>query len=80
MERVLNHIYPGVVSKSVVYYSNHGLATTAHRTLGVTPAGTMCHDNLCLGFYPKHRRSFSKAIPIFYGFCGKSFKNSSNML
>ena len=34
-----------VVSKSD---SDHGTATTAHRTLGLTPAGAICHSNLYL--------------------------------
>ena len=49
MERVLNHVYLDVVSNSD---RNHRTATTAYRTLGLTPAGTMCHSNLSLGFYP----------------------------
>ena len=40
-----------VVSKSD---SNHGTATMAHRTLGLTPAGTICHSNLSLSYYPIH--------------------------
>ena len=40
---------PLVVSKS---HRNHGTATTTHRTLGLTPVGTMCRSNLFLGFYP----------------------------
>ena len=40
---------PLVVSKSD---SNHGTATMAHRTLGLTPAVTICHSNLSLSFYP----------------------------
>ena len=42
---------PRVVSKSD---SNHGMATTAHRTLGLTPAGTICRSNLSLSYYPIH--------------------------
>ena len=38
-----------VVSKSD---SNHGWATTANRTLGLTPAGTICRSNLSLSYYP----------------------------
>ena len=38
-----------VVSKSD---RDHGTATTAHRTLGLTPAGTICHSNLSLNHYP----------------------------
>ena len=49
MERVLNHIYPCVVSKPD---SNHGTATTTHRTLGLMPAGTICCSTLSLGHYP----------------------------
>ena len=40
---------PRVVSKP---NSNHGTATTAHRTLGLTPAGTICRSNLSLSYYP----------------------------
>ena len=40
---------PRVVSKSD---SDHGSATTAHRTLGLTPAGTICRSNLSLSHYP----------------------------
>ena len=43
---------PVVVSKS---HSDHGTATTAHRTLGLTPAGTICRNNLSLSHYPLHR-------------------------
>ena len=42
---------PRVVSKSD---RDHGTATTAHRTLGLTPAGTMSHSNLSLSLYPIH--------------------------
>ena len=42
-------MYTRVISKS---HRNHGTATTAHRTLGLMPAGTMCRSNLSLGFYP----------------------------
>ena len=38
-----------VVSKSD---RDHGTATTAHRTLGLTPAGTMSRSNLSLSLYP----------------------------
>ena len=38
-----------VVSKSD---SDHGTATGEHRTLGLTPAGTICHSNLSLSHYP----------------------------
>ena len=31
---------------------DHGTATTAHRTLGLTPAGTICRSNLSLSLYP----------------------------
>ena len=41
-----------VVSKSD---RDHVSATMAHRTLGLTPAGTICHSNLCLGLYPIQR-------------------------
>ena len=40
-----------VVSKSD---SSHGSATTANRTLGLTPASTICHSNLSLRYYPIH--------------------------
>ena len=40
---------PCVVSKSD---SNHETATTADRTLGLTPAGTICRSNLSLSYYP----------------------------
>ena len=40
---------PRVVSKSD---SDHGTATTAHRTLGLTPAGTIFRRNLSLSHYP----------------------------
>ena len=36
-------MYTRVVSKSD---SDHGTATTAQRTLGLTPAGTICRNNL----------------------------------
>ena len=39
---------PLVVSKSD---SDHGTATAAHRTLGLTPAGTICRSNLSLSYY-----------------------------
>ena len=42
---------PRVVSKSD---SDHGTATTAHRTLGLMPVGTFCHSNLSLSHYPIH--------------------------
>ena len=45
-----------VVSKSD---SDHRTATTAHRTLGLTPAGTICHSNLSLSHYP-----IQKKIPV----------------
>ena len=38
-----------VVSKSD---SDHRTATTAHRTLGLPPAGTICRSNLSLSHYP----------------------------
>ena len=38
-----------VVSKSD---SDQGTATSAHRTLGLTPAGTICRSNLSLGHHP----------------------------
>ena len=38
-----------VVSKSD---RDHGTATTAHRTLGLLPAGTICRSNLSLSHYP----------------------------
>ena len=53
MEQVLTHIVPCVVSKSD---SNHGTATTAHRTLALTAAGTICCSNLSLSYYPIRRR------------------------
>ena len=31
---------------------DHGTATTAYRTLGLTPGGTICSSNLSLGLYP----------------------------
>ena len=49
---------PLVVSKSD---SSHGTATTAHRTLGLMPAGTICRSNLSLSHYPLHVR-----ITLFY--------------
>ena len=42
-----------VVSKSD---RDHGSAAMAHRTLGLTPAGTICHINLSLSLYPIHGR------------------------
>ena len=42
---------PHVVSKSD---SDHGTATTAHGTLGLTPAGTICRSDLSLSHYPLH--------------------------
>ena len=47
-ERTNPHI-PLVVSKS---HRNQGTVTTAHRTLGLMPADTMCRSNLSEGFYP----------------------------
>ena len=41
-------LIPRVVSKSD---RDHGTATMAHRTLGLTPAGTVCHRNLSLSLY-----------------------------
>ena len=38
-----------VVSKSD---RDHGMATTAHRTLGLPLAGTICRSNLSLSLYP----------------------------
>ena len=38
-----------VVSKSD---RDHGTATTAQKTLGLMPAGTICHSNLSLSLYP----------------------------
>ena len=38
-----------VVSKSD---RDHRTATTAHRTLGLTPTGTICRSNLSLSLYP----------------------------
>ena len=38
-----------VVSKSD---SDHGTATTVHRTLGLTPMGTICRSTLSLSHYP----------------------------
>ena len=40
---------PRVVSKSD---SDHRTATTAHRTLGLTPSGTICHSNVTLLYLP----------------------------
>ena len=48
---------PHVVSKSD---RDHGSATTAHRTLGLLPAGTICSSNLYLGLYPIHSTSLFK--------------------
>ena len=46
---------PRVVSKSD---SDHGTATTtAHRTLGLTPTGTICRSNLSLSHYPLRIRA-----------------------
>ena len=45
---------PLVVFKSD---SDHGTATTAHRTLGLTPAGTICHSNLSLSYYALHHNN-----------------------
>ena len=42
---------PRVVSKSD---RDHGTATTAYRTLGLTPTGTICRSNLSLSLYPIH--------------------------
>ena len=42
---------PRVVSKSDIY-SDHGAATTAHRTLGLMPAGTICCSNLSFSHCP----------------------------
>ena len=35
--------------------SDHRTATTAHRTLGLPPTGTICHSNLSLSQYPLRR-------------------------
>ena len=45
MCQVLNHVYP-------VLFSDHGIATRAHRTLGLMPTGTICHSNFSPGHYP----------------------------
>ena len=50
---------PLVVSKSD---SNHGMATMAHRTLGLTPAGTICHSNLSLSYYPIYAVGYFQCI------------------
>ena len=49
-----------VVSKSD---RDHGMATMAHRTLGLMPAGTICSSNLSLSLYPIHR-SFTTNIAM----------------
>ena len=49
MERVLNHVYPCVVSKSD---SDHWSGYYGHITLGLTPTGTICHSTRSLGQYP----------------------------
>ena len=46
-----------VVSKSD---RDQGTATTAHRTLGLMPAGTICRSNLSLGLYPSHSEIYSE--------------------
>ena len=51
-----------VVSKSNI---DHGTATTAHRTLVLMPAGTICRSNLSLSHYPLQNWSvFSVTFPI----------------
>ena len=46
--RVLTNINPCVVSKSD---SDHGSGYYSHRTLGLAPAGTICHGTRSLGHY-----------------------------
>ena len=53
---------PRVVSKSD---SDHG-TTTAHRTLGVTPAGTICRSNLSLSHYPILLHTGSEERGVFW--------------
>ena len=42
-----------VVSKSD---RDHGSGYYGNRTLGLMPAGTICHSTPSLGLYPTHRR------------------------
>ena len=46
----------GVVSKSD---RDHGSGYYGNRTLGLTPAGTICHSTRSLGLYPLLRFNFS---------------------
>ena len=46
------HIVPCVVSKSD---SDHGSGYYGYRTLGLAPAGTICHSTRSLGHYPIHK-------------------------
>ena len=54
---------PSIVSKSG---RAHGSATTADRTLGLPPAGTISRSNLCLGLYPIHtnRRPIKNMVGV----------------
>ena len=60
---------PRVVSKSD---SDHGSATTAHRTLGLTPAGTICCSNLSLSHYPIHTLDFSEVLRCLRAAAGEN--------
>ena len=48
MERVLTHIV------HVLSDSDHGSGYYGYRTLGLAPAGTICHSTRSLGHYPIH--------------------------
>ena len=50
-----------VVSKSD---STHWSGYYGHRTLGLTPAGTICHSTRSLGYYPLHITSCT--LSLFY--------------
>ena len=38
--------------------SNHWSGYYGHRTLGLTPAGTICHSTRSLGYYPLRRDTY----------------------
>ena len=60
MERVLTHIVPCAVSKSD---SDHGSGYYGYRTLGLAPAGIICHSTCSLGHYPIRRDTFANPPP-----------------
>ena len=54
---------PHVVSKSD---NGHGTTTTAHRTPGLIPAGTICRSNLSLSNYPIRNFADNALVHIIY--------------